>query len=51
MRTVTIMPRSRPFTRADLDAIPDDGHRYELIDGALIVTPHPPDGIRLESSS
>ena len=30
-----------PLTRADLDAMPDDGHRYELIDGALIVTPAP----------
>jgi Uma2 family endonuclease len=25
----------------DLDAMPDDGHRYELIDGALVVTPAP----------
>lgn len=31
----------QPFTRADLAAMPDDGHRYELIDGALIVTPAP----------
>jgi Uma2 family endonuclease len=31
----------RPFTRADLDAMPDDGHRYELIDGVLVVTPAP----------
>lgn len=29
------------LTRADLDRAPDDGHRYELIDGALIVTPAP----------
>jgi hypothetical protein len=41
MGTVTILPRSRPLTREDLDAMPDDGHRYELIDGALIVTPAP----------
>ncbi len=41
MGTVTTLPRSRPLTRADLDAMPDDGHRYELIDGALIVTPAP----------
>ena len=41
METVTTLPRSRPLTRADLDAMPDDGHRYELIDGALIVTPAP----------
>ncbi len=38
---MTTLPRSRPLTRADLDAMPDDGHRYELIDGALIVTPAP----------
>lgn len=31
----------RAFTRDDLDRMPDDGHRYELIDGALIVTPAP----------
>lgn len=36
------LPRSRPLTRADLDRMPDDdGHRYELIDGALVVTPAP----------
>jgi Uma2 family endonuclease len=36
-----MLPRSRPLTRADLDAIPDDGHRYELLDGSLVVTPAP----------
>jgi Uma2 family endonuclease len=41
MGTVTPLPRSRPLTRADLDTMPDDGHRYELIDGALVVTPAP----------
>ncbi|MFT4233458.1 MAG: Uma2 family endonuclease [Microbacterium sp.] len=35
------LPRGRELTRADLDAMPDDGHRYELIDGVLIVTPAP----------
>jgi len=30
-----------PLTEADLAAMPDDGHRYELIDGALVVTPAP----------
>jgi Uma2 family endonuclease len=35
-------PASRgPFTRADLDAMPNDGRRYELIDGVLIVSPLP----------
>jgi Uma2 family endonuclease len=35
------LPHGRAFTRADFDAMPDDGNRYELIDGALIVTPAP----------
>ncbi len=35
------LPYGRALTRADLDAMPDDGHRYELIDGALVVTPAP----------
>ncbi|MCW2840354.1 MAG: hypothetical protein JWR55_1837 [Aeromicrobium sp.] len=34
------LPR-RPLTRADLDAMADDGHRYELIDGVLVVSPAP----------
>lgn len=34
-------PPNRPLTRDDLDRMPDDGHRYELIDGALIMTPAP----------
>ncbi|MBW3639478.1 MAG: Uma2 family endonuclease [Actinobacteria bacterium] len=41
MTTVTTLPYSRPLTRADLEDTPDDGHRYELIDGALIVSPGP----------
>ncbi len=41
MMTVTTLPRSRPLTWRDLEAMPDDGHRYELIDGSLIVTPTP----------
>ncbi|MGH3464711.1 MAG: Uma2 family endonuclease [Kribbellaceae bacterium] len=42
MGAVTLLPRSRPLTRTDLESVPDDGHRYELIDGALVVTPAPP---------
>ncbi|MEZ5210629.1 Uma2 family endonuclease [Gordonia sp. (in: high G+C Gram-positive bacteria)] len=35
------LPYGRPLTNADLDSMPDDGHRYELIDGVLIVSPAP----------
>lgn len=41
MSGVTSLPRSRPLTAEDLDSMPDDGHRYELVDGTLIVTPAP----------
>lgn len=33
--------RGRPFTVHDLEGMPDGGHRYELLDGALVVTPVP----------
>jgi Uma2 family endonuclease len=29
------------WTRAELSALPDDGKRYELLDGELLVTPSP----------
>ena len=32
---------ARSFTVDDLDRMPDDGRRYELLDGALIVSPRP----------
>lgn len=35
------LPSGRPFTAADLATLPDDGNRYELIDGLLLVTPSP----------
>ncbi|WP_237565632.1 Uma2 family endonuclease [Ornithinimicrobium cavernae] len=37
------LPRSGPLTLEDFEAIRevDDGHRYELIDGVLVVTPSP----------
>ena len=42
---MTLLPQSRPLTRVDLAALRDngagDGHRYELIDGVLVVTPSP----------
>ena len=31
----------QPFTVAELDRMPDDGHRYELLDGVLVVSPRP----------
>lgn len=30
-----------PFTYADLEAMPDDGYRHEIIDGILFVSPAP----------
>ena len=41
MSVMTTLPFGRPLTRADLSDLPDDGHRYELIDGVLIVSPAP----------
>lgn len=41
MVTVTVLPHSRPLTADDLVGVPDDGHRYELVDGTLLVTPAP----------
>ena len=36
-----VIPTGRPFTVADLEGMPDDGNRYELIDGMLHVSPAP----------
>jgi Uma2 family endonuclease len=41
MTAVLQLPYGRPLTWADLEMMPDDGHRYELIDGVLIVSPAP----------
>lgn len=41
MGEVSGFPPSRSLTRTDLEAMPDDGHRYELLDGVLIVSPSP----------
>lgn len=38
---MTVLPQSRPLTADDLATVPDDRHRYELVDGTLIVTPAP----------
>ena len=37
----SVIPRGRPFTVDDLEGFPDDGNRYELIDGMLHVSPAP----------
>jgi Uma2 family endonuclease len=41
MVLMTAAGHTAALTRADLDALPDDGRRHELIDGALVVTPAP----------
>ncbi len=41
MSRMTVMPRGRDWTVADLADIPDDGLQYELADGVLLVTPAP----------
>ena len=41
MSVVTTLPWGRALTRDDLDTMPDDGHRYELVDGTLLVSPSP----------
>ncbi len=35
------LPADRPLTVEDLDLLPDDGNRYELDDGVLVVSPAP----------
>ncbi len=35
------MPALRPFTVDDVDALPEDGNRYEVLHGVLLVTPSP----------
>ena len=37
----SVLPHGRPFTVDDLEGMPDDGNRYELIDGMLHVSPAP----------
>ena len=37
----SVIPHGRPFTVEDLEGMPDDGNRYELIDGMLHVSPCP----------
>ena len=37
----TELPDDRPLTVRDLDLLPDDGNKYELDDGVLVVSPAP----------
>ena len=42
MTAVTTLPfRPGGWTVDDLDELPDDGYRYELLDGSLLVSPPP----------
>lgn len=41
MTRMTTIPVEEWFTADDLDSLPDDGNRYELVDGELFVTPSP----------
>lgn len=41
MTSMTSIPVEEWFTADDLDTLPDDGNRYELLDGELLVTPSP----------
>ncbi|CAN5208655.1 Uma2 family endonuclease [soil metagenome] len=41
MTTTVGLPYGRPLTVDDLETLPEDGHRYELLDGTLLVSPAP----------
>lgn len=41
MGVARVLPQEAPLTAEDLDAFPDDGNRYELLDGYLLVSPAP----------
>ncbi|MBK6443307.1 MAG: Uma2 family endonuclease [Actinomycetales bacterium] len=49
MGAMTVLARTGEFTREDLVAMPDDGHRHELLDGTIVVTPSP--GLRHQRMS
>lgn len=41
MCVMTVLPRDHPWTVADLALLPEDGLRYELVDGTLLVSAAP----------
>jgi Uma2 family endonuclease len=41
MVTVPVFGHSEPLTRRDLESITDEAHRYELVDGVLLMSPSP----------
>ncbi len=41
MTSVTIIEVEEDFLADDLDQLPDDGNRYELLEGLLLVSPSP----------
>ncbi len=41
---MAVMPVDNMLTRDELDALPDNGLRHELIDGAFVMTPSPTSG-------
>jgi len=41
MGAVTVIPVDDDFVADDLAQLPDDGNRYELLDGLLLVSPSP----------
>ena len=40
----TVLPERSMWTVADLERLPDDGNRYEILHGELLVTPLPSNG-------
>lgn len=41
MAVMSVMPRNGDWTVDDLDDLPEDGLRHELVDGVLLVSPSP----------
>lgn len=42
MRVGATLPHRWEWTYEDLEELPDDGCRYEIVDGGLVVSPPPP---------